>query len=358
MKQGFSVYLDALRFLAAVVVLLSHLAYARFTGGDLQVFRDWDIGSDAVVIFFVLSGLLIARASERDGNLGRFAFNRATRLWSVLIPVLVLTLLLDKAGSSMAPAAYDGWWYVELPAWEYLLRGFSFSNQWFGDPVRLGTNGPLWSLSYEAAYYAMFGAFVFLTGAARWLCLLLFALISGPAILLMLPIWLIGVLLWKRLRREEMAISNGAAVLCMLVLPVAYIVGQDMDRPGFVEEITRSIALLLRPWGGIGFSETFLWDTFLALCLALHLYGAARLLKSVPVVVAGPVRWLAGASFTIYVLHYPLLQFLNAVLPQTFGRDAILFGLTLAACFVTAQFTERQLGGLRSALSARSMRTS
>ena len=253
---------------------------------------------------------------------------------------------------------YDGWWYVELPAWEYLLRGLSFSNQWFADPVRLGTNGPLWSLSYEAAYYAMFGAFVFLNGVARWLCLLLFALISGPAILLMLPVWLTGVLLWKVLQRDDLAISKSTAVLCMLLLPVAYVVGQDMERPGLIHEITRSIALLLRNWGGIGFSETFLWDTFLALCVALHLFGAARLIQSVPPGMERPVRWLAGASFTIYVLHYPLLQFLNAVLPQTAGRDAILFGLTLTGCFVAAQFTERQLGGMRAALTARSVRKS
>ena len=55
-----SVYLDLMRAIAAFVVLLSHFAYPRFTDGAFLVIRDLNLGSDAVVVFFVLSGFVIA----------------------------------------------------------------------------------------------------------------------------------------------------------------------------------------------------------------------------------------------------------------------------------------------------------
>lgn len=103
MSRGFSVYLDAVRFAAAFVVLISHLAYPRFTRGDLQFIRHWDLGRDAVIIFFVLSGVVIAYAAERDGTLGTFVFNRVTRLYSVMAPALLLTIVLDLTGQLIHP---------------------------------------------------------------------------------------------------------------------------------------------------------------------------------------------------------------------------------------------------------------
>jgi peptidoglycan/LPS O-acetylase OafA/YrhL len=65
---------------------------------------------------------------------------------------------------------------------------------------------------------------------------------------------------------------------------------------------------------------------------------------------AGPwsvwVRWLAGASFSLYLVHYPTLQLLEALLPSFAVpqlRHALLLGLTLAACFAFASVFERRL---------------
>src|SRR5690606_31622744 len=114
MTRFFSLYLDALRFLAAMVVFVSHFAYPRFTDGDYMIIRDLNLGSDAVVFFFVLSGLVISYTVEvKDKTLKQYAFSRATRLYSVVIPVLLLTVLMDGIGSRIAPAVYDGWWRSE-----------------------------------------------------------------------------------------------------------------------------------------------------------------------------------------------------------------------------------------------------
>ena len=56
MNKQLSIYLDLLRFLAAVFVFISHAS--TFSGGWL-----WQIaklGHEAVVFFFILSGFVIA----------------------------------------------------------------------------------------------------------------------------------------------------------------------------------------------------------------------------------------------------------------------------------------------------------
>src|SRR4051794_11743249 len=57
-------------------------------------------GHQAVIIFFVLSGLLIAPAVTKDVRLGRWSWriysvNRLVRLQLVLIPCLLLTAFWD-----------------------------------------------------------------------------------------------------------------------------------------------------------------------------------------------------------------------------------------------------------------------
>ncbi|MEQ1609536.1 MAG: hypothetical protein ABL956_11305 [Hyphomonadaceae bacterium] len=74
MSRALSLWLDAARAGAAVVVLLSHFAYAWASGGGLAWIRDWNLGSDAVVLFFVLSGLVIAHTTAvKDHTPGGFA---------------------------------------------------------------------------------------------------------------------------------------------------------------------------------------------------------------------------------------------------------------------------------------------
>ena len=54
MSGTLSIYLDIVRFAAALVVFLGHAADSRFTGGFLWQFNL--INQEAVTIFFVLSG--------------------------------------------------------------------------------------------------------------------------------------------------------------------------------------------------------------------------------------------------------------------------------------------------------------
>ncbi len=58
MNKSFSLYLDVIRFSAAMVVFLSHTASSSLTDEFLWQFKDYS--QTAVMIFFVLSGYVIA----------------------------------------------------------------------------------------------------------------------------------------------------------------------------------------------------------------------------------------------------------------------------------------------------------
>ncbi len=357
MSRGLSLYLDGLRMFAALIVLLSHFAYARFTDGDYLIVRELNLGSDAVILFFVLSGFVIAFAAHtKDSTWKRFAFNRATRLYSVAIPAVAVTLVFDAIGSAIDPAAYDGWWRSDVPIPLALPVSLLFAHEWGALGIRLGTNGPYWSLSYEAAYYVLFGLAVYLRGPRRLLLLAAAGLVFGIKVLLLMPAWILGAAVYRRLAaaggppgtRERVAAaaiaagSAGAYVLCLAA------------------GVPDSLSALSTDWLGAGaadrlrFSDEFLWNALIGGLFAAHLHAMGVLLRRTGdgCGFAGAIRWLAGASFSIYLVHYPALQLIDAVLPDTagFARDLVLLAATLAACLAFAQVFERPLPAIRNRL--------
>jgi peptidoglycan/LPS O-acetylase OafA/YrhL len=70
-------------------------------------------GHEAVLIFFVLSGCVIAHVIHTMRQRGKWSWSgylsaRLTRLWVVLIPALLLTAVWDRIGSGMGGAIYAG----------------------------------------------------------------------------------------------------------------------------------------------------------------------------------------------------------------------------------------------------------
>ncbi|MEM8686156.1 MAG: acyltransferase [Pseudomonadota bacterium] len=360
MTRPFSLYLDLLRVLAAFTVLLSHFAYERFTDGSYLFIRELNLGSDAVVLFFVLSGLVIAYAAEeKDGGPGRFFFNRATRMYSVAIPALLIGFVLDRSGAFVNPEAYAGWWYNPLNLSQNLFYGLTFSSEWgvvWG--VRLGSNGPYWSLSYEVAYYLIFGAAIFLDGVKRVLAITVLCAVVGLNVLLLMPIWLMGVWLWNLIKAGEVSLNRAAAwalavgpvmvySLCLaLGLPGALLAGMGAIT-GLEADTYRAVTR---------FSDEFIWNTLVGLLATAHLMGIWALAKSWQLsggAAQRAIRWLAGASFSLYLVHYPVLQFADAALPLgPVGplRDVALLAVVIAACLLFARWFERPLPQFRRAV--------
>jgi peptidoglycan/LPS O-acetylase OafA/YrhL len=103
MNPGFSLYLDLLRALAAVAVYIFHAQY--FAGKAVPFVGQF--GSEAVIVFFVLSGLLISYARKKHEDIQDFMVARCARLWSVCLPALALAIISDTIGQYLSLDAYS-----------------------------------------------------------------------------------------------------------------------------------------------------------------------------------------------------------------------------------------------------------
>jgi peptidoglycan/LPS O-acetylase OafA/YrhL len=106
MTRTLSIYLDLVRLLAALLVLLSHASLDRFGGAWLQpAFAR--AGTPSVIAFFVLSGFVISWTAEtRERTFATYLINRLARLWSVVLPALLLTAVVDAIGRTIYPTIY------------------------------------------------------------------------------------------------------------------------------------------------------------------------------------------------------------------------------------------------------------
>lgn len=354
MNRSTSVYLDLVRLVAALVVLLTHLAYPRFSGGQIIALRTY--GNDAVMVFFVLSGYVIAHAARtRDRDLRTYAVNRLARLYSVALPAVFLTYALDEMGRRLDPGLYDGFWYKVSDPVGRMLAALTFTNELWFRSVRLFTNGPYWSLGYEFWYYALFGAAWYFRGTTRTVLLVVLAAVTGPKILLLLPVWVLGVWLYRRNTTSRIGVPAGIALFAgSIALYAAFRASGGRDA---LLEATYA-------WLGKGFVRgELMWsDEFLAAyvigpLVACNFAGFHALSDRLAPLMARGERWIrrgAGATFSIYLFHYPLLQFWAALLrldPSSIAAPVVLFALTVGTCFVLAHFTESRKDFARSVVS-------
>ncbi len=354
MSPAVSLYLDLVRLWAAVAVLLSHFAYPRFTAGEYLIFRRF--GSDAVVLFFVLSGYVIAYVTaERERGLADYTLSRLARLYSVALPALCVTVVLDHIGQVLDPGLYGGWWYQDdRPVWRFLVNALFVNELWFNS-TRPFTNGPYWSLGYEFWYYAIYGVARFLTGRARTVLIAAIVAVVGPKVLLLLPVWLVGVWTYRYNRRRTLTPALAWTFFILPILAYAGIkwTGLDQDlRALTMDLLGKGFVRAQLRW-----SDEFAISYLYALLIAMN-FIAVNSLSAVferwlrPM--ARPIRYFAGLTFSIYLFHYPLLQFFSAC----YGREAsdtpsqvLLLVSTLVAIACLGAVTERKKHVARAWLS-------
>lgn len=362
MSRGFSLYLDVLRLWAACMVLFAHWAFPRFTGEDHLWMRTHDLGGDGVVIFFVLSGLLISFAAERRAaeGAGYFAVDRFSRLWSVAIPALIFCYVLDVIGQSAMPEIYAAVGYEGGVSIEALVTGATFTNQlWFWN-IQPGSNGPYWSLGYEAWYYLIFALFFFAKGKWRWILAGGATMIAGPKIALLAPSWLLGVWVWRVIKSGRLARLSRPMAWTFLLAPLGfYFLAHNSYLHWQLHAVTES-------WFGadgvamLGPSDTFLWSAVLGVLTAAHVLGAAAVFsgeaRSVGSRAESMVRWMAGGSFALYLIHFPVMHFAGALMPGGVGeawRQGALLILPIVVAYVFAEVSERRRPALRAWMRAR-----
>lgn len=345
MQPAFSIYLDLVRFAAACLVYLTHSTISPIVKVPLPL---TGYGHSAVIIFFVLSGFVIAHVVEtKESDWRRYAAGRFARIYSVVVPALVLTLLLDTAGRMIAPE------YYKLPYDQFAVRFFAalgMANEVWFISISPFSNFPYWSIAYEFWYYVIFGLAMLAPGRWRWAAVAVVALLLGPKIVLMMPIWLSGVLLYRW--RWWQKLSLPAAVVLVVVSVAAGLWLHAVDS-------MQAVAAWLRPLIGdwlhheLAYSRHFLADYLLCVCVWLNFAGMRIVAARVAPLflhIETPVRWAAGLTFTLYAIHNPVLLFWATVVrpdPSGLAGWWTITALTAATVIIVGAFTEKRRHVLR-----------
>jgi len=340
MTPFLSAYLDGMRVLAALSVLIYHCAVI-YQVPEASAGRH---GEDAVIVFFVISGFVIAYATERSPSWKHFAFVRATRVYSVGLPALLLALAITPyIGTHQATAGLE--WTARSFLLNLLFLNWSWANAVDGPNI-----STWWSLTYEVWYYALFGALTFLDGRRRVIAVFSIALVAGPKIILLLPCWWFGVLAFRHWRRVP-APAFAPSLIC-LTTAMLYFAAKAIGARELL-----SIQPLMGPlWDEtyripiIGHSLWFTWDYFLAAITALHIAGIARITSDgVSPRGAQAIQWCAGATFSLYLTHLMFLRVFNIVFP---GQAMLAIAATILAAMAFAQVFERPLSFWRRTIKS------
>jgi peptidoglycan/LPS O-acetylase OafA/YrhL len=159
----------------------------------------------------------------------------------------------------------------------------------------------------------------------------------GPGIAILFPIWLAGVLAYRWRGRAPWWLAGigfgGAAVVAF----IGHRHGQIYD--AFELSAARM--------------TDFAKDYGVGLAFALGLVGVTGGRMPTILRIGRPVRWLAGATFALYLFHLPLIRFAVAVSPwpaSAWGtRGMVLVGVPVAVLLL-AELTERRKAAWRNGL--------
>jgi len=313
--EGLSIYLDLIRFLAATCVVLYHTWDFLYPGAE----NHWP-GHEAVVVFFVISGYVIVHAASRPGvTLGVYIQHRVARI----VPVAFAALLLGAA--------------LALAAGENPLRGLLVNALFLGESgfwmVAAPANAPYWSLNYEVWYYIVFAAWIYAPRRHRMLATVVAAALAGPKILVLMPVWLMGVWLYRHM--PAMGKWQAPAVFAATIAAAAALHHFDVSA-----SLRSWLYAVFPPAWRLGHSTQFLYDLILGVVVCLHFAAAASLAPLCAMLrsLERPIRYLAGFTFSAYLFHTPLSTlYVKGMQPWVF------YAILGVSIFVLAELTERRV---------------
>jgi peptidoglycan/LPS O-acetylase OafA/YrhL len=347
----YSLHLDLIRGLAALAVMIGHLKFflgslgrpASGGGGFVPPLapdpNQMNPAHEAVIVFFVLSGVLVGGSVLREHGArtfswGQYLLKRLSRLLTVLVPALLIGFVIDST-TKYVLLQYPPRLTMRLGElshvhldWKTFLGNLFFLQTL--DRTRIpsfGTNAALWSLAFEFWYYLLF------------------------------PL-MIGALLLRSRRRQFIYGTLSVAVACFLWrdpltrFPV-WLLGAFATRlPRFLPErwqrpavtllavqfVVCAGVLWIRPLANFVLDDMILGVSFSALVVAiLH-----RRASHPRTFYANLAENLAKPSYSVYLFHLPIVTligtcsvvYLPSLVGHRFAAIGIIASVTYGLCYL------------------------
>jgi peptidoglycan/LPS O-acetylase OafA/YrhL len=341
------VFLDLVRGGAAIIVLLGHDAHYFMKGSALASGTAQALG---VLIFFLISGFLISLSVFQKHADHRYGFtdyfiDRFCRIYCVFVPALIFVAVLDW----LVLASPDYQWgqdynlrtwlgnlvmLQDFPVFQTLRRLGVHDNGWFVSSF--GSARPFWTISIEWWIYMLFGMVML-----RWLRNGYRLGAFGAVVLALVAIepfyYVVGgvdqclALLWL----TGMAIS-----LLFIHLPRIAERWPQLDEARWMRLFLIVAGAALVAMGGRLFANHFevselQFGLFLALFIFASLFACGASRRAVPKVLERSVGFVAGYSYSLYLTHHTLLEFLSIRLSGELS-DGTLFWIAIALSNVVA----------------------
>jgi len=313
--------LNLLRWVSALVVLLSHLRSIMFI--DLPNVTTplnilWKLfyfitgfGHQAVIVFFILSGYLVGasilkRAIKNTLSVKEYLMiDRGVRIYLVVIPALIITYILDSYGYKLfnSSSIYSG--DLNFASLNYSIIERLSIPSFLGNILMLqesifptfGSNSPLWSLAYEVWYYILFFSIVkiFIKDTSinkifYFAIIILSFLILNKQIFLYFLIWLMGVAIWYI--KDKIKINIRITLIFFI------------------------FSLLLSRIHVISYH--FISDLFVATSVCFMILSfQSKSLKFMQFYNLNKI--FSNFSYSLYVIHFPIIIFLLSFLHDNFS---------------------------------------
>ena len=280
------------------MVVLDHMVSHHIVSTAVLPFFS-TLGREAVVIFFVLSGFVIAYVTDvKKQTLAQYAVARAARIYSVALPLLLMSftaayIAVSVAGISLRTDYQLHKLYLYLP-----FHSLCLGELWTQSETPLWLDA-YWSLSYEVWYYLFFGAVFFLRGRTRLISGSIIFMLLGYKLWLLLPVWYGGVFLWKMRDRLFLPVKMARwGMVFSLVLLVLY---------KFMawDDSLRSIGRALWPFSHfpLGSADRYLADYLVAFMVMLNFHCARQAGLEHLSSAAKWITSLASYTFPLYLAH-------------------------------------------------------
>jgi peptidoglycan/LPS O-acetylase OafA/YrhL len=371
-NEDLSHWIDLFRWSAAFAVVLAHgnrfvdsldqkTAHHRALGITIYKFI-MAFSHPGIMIFFVISGFLVGgtawREVERTGTIdvARFLQRRLIRLWIVIVPALVATLLFDSYGRSLGGVSNEIYAGANSLGFGTATCNLAFLQTVACDTY--GTDGALWTLYNEFWYYLLCIALLLLlrakdlSGAKRAglvgfiaiVCAASFFQREGVPMLPYFAIWVLGALA-AGVRRPMLDVPAPLLLVVVLVALVGWRVGTGMS---------------LYADGGV---PLFVFDVVVMGLFAAFLAKLRFAPLRLHPLIARPSVAFAGGTFTLYCFHVPLMNVMAAVMEHRAGmgwrdvragadwaRLVAEIGFVVLVCYGLSRLTEARTDQFRKLL--------